>query len=294
MRHAARLYVIFASILVLSACGGGGEGEGAGAGHRSAQGWSPASPLPGACCNYASLVFTGKGDGVRIYTNAGIGGDGLLHLYAGSLGEGLAPRGPVLKVSEPSEAYIRTSAIVRRGEHYYALLFTGTGYPPTDGYAPSWAESEDGVSWIFKGSVNPFKTRPFSSSMAMTVDDAGKFRAWTDGAGSSLREMSSPNGLVWTDDGDVWPKSLPIGQVVFPSATRTAKGTMLAVADAWPAQKIRVLWQCHGQKEFAVLEEDSPIHNGPKGTTLAWDGTLIHAYVRDSHWTHVEPACPAP
>lgn len=294
-----RILLAAALSLALASCGGGGGSNGAAAEApasapatpSASAGWTPAPPILGACCYYASIVFTENG-GVRIYTNTGSAGDGKMHLYEGSIADGVQERGPALTVTDPAEAYVRTFGVVRRNGRYHALLFTGSGYPTTNGYAPSWAESSDGVNWEFKGSVNPFGSRPFSSSMTLTVDDQGRFRAWTDEAGGTLREMSSQDGLHWQALGDVWPKSLPAGQAVFPTATRTARGTMIAVADTWPSNKIRVLWQCHGDSEFKVLEESSAIHAGQKGTTLAWDGSLIHAYVLGNHWTRPEPACP--
>lgn len=237
------------------------------------------------------MVFPESG-GLRIYTNTGSEGLGKMNLYQGTLEQGVSHLGAVFKVSDPANSYIRTFGGVQRKGRYYALLFTGSGYPTTNGYSPSWAESADGVNWEFKGSVNPFGARPFSSSMALTVDDNGTFRSWTDGAGGTLREMSSVDGIHWKALGDIWPKSLPAGEAVFPTATRTARGTMLAVANTWPSTKIRVLWQCHGSQDWQVLEENSSIHLGEKWTTLAWDGSVIHAYVQGNHWTRAEPSCP--
>ena len=281
--------------LTLTSCGGGGSSTNTIGDFvispTGTTGWNSEPMIYGSCCYYSSLIFADK-DVFRIYTNTGSGGDGKMHLYEGTVDGGVAARGPVLTITEPNESYIRTLAVVRHNSRYYALLFTGTGYPTTNGYAPSWAESSDGIIWEFKGSVNPFNSRPFSSSLALTVDEQGRFRSWTDSAGGTLREMSSQDGLNWQALGDIWPKSLPVGEAVFPTATRTPKGTMLAVADKVPSTKIRVLWQCHGETNFRVIEENSPIHFGQKGTSLAWDGQMIHAFSRGAHWTRSEPNCP--
>lgn len=284
-------FFAFAFCFVLTSCGGGGGGNSnVVTSSAGTTGWHSNLMLYDYCCNYASFVFTEK-DGLRIYTNTGSGGDGKLHLYEGTVDKGVIAHGPVLTIVEPNESYIRTFSVVIHNGRYYAILFTGTGYPPTDGYAPSWAESADGIIWDFKGSVNPFNSRPFSSSMALTVDEQGRFRSWTDSADGTLREMSSQDGLHWQALGDIWPKSLPVGEAVFPTAIRTPKGTMLAVADKFPSTKIRILWQCHGETNFQVIEDNSPIHWGQKGISLAWDGQMIHAFSRGSHWTRSEPNC---
>lgn len=274
--------------LALTSCGGGSSDPVITT--TGMTGWRSEPMISGSCCNYASLVFADN-DVLRIYTNTGSGGDGKMHLYEGTV-NGVKARGPILTITEPNESYIRTFSVVRYNGRYYALLFTGTGYPPKDGFAPSWAESNDGIIWEFKGSVNPFNSRPFSSSMALTVDEQGRFRSWSDAAGGTLREISSQDGLHWQALGDIWPKSLPVGEAIFPTATRTPKGTMLAVADKFPSTKIRVLWQCHGETNFQVIEENSSIHSGQKGAALAWDGNMIHAFSQGSHWTRSEPNCP--
>lgn len=293
--QAALLGALWASVALLAGCGGGG-GSSTSSGSPSAEvkasAWEAQPGLPGACCNYSSLVFEEQGR-VRIYSNSSSGkSNGALNLYEGTL-DGVGLSRVALLIVQPSDAYIRTSAITRYAGRYYALLYTGDAYPPSAGYAPSWAESDDGVAFRWMGPISPYP-RGFSSGQALTVDAHGVFRAWIDDVGGTLREMSSADGLRWVDEGDMWPVSLPAKQAVFPAAAKSTHGVMLSVADAYPSTKIRILWKCDGQKNWTVLEEDSVVHQSVKGTALAWDGERFHAYGNGMRWTRSEPACAAP
>jgi hypothetical protein len=282
----------------LAACGGGGASGGDGLpsspAPTSRSAWSTQNPLPGSCCNYAQILLDSFENGAqaRIYTNSDLAtAAGILHLYQGDL-SGVSDVGPVLSIANTRDAYIRTFGLARRDGKYFALLYTGDAYPSSGGYSPSWAHSDDGISWTWDGPVSPYP-RALSSGQALTAEPDGSFKAWIDQVGGTLREMSSLDGIHWQDQGDIWPSTLPRAQALFPNAVRTEHGTMLSVADAFPATKIRTLWRCHGQSSWKLLEEDAPIRHGFKGSALAWDGQSIHAFANGSHWTRAEPACPA-
>lgn len=292
---AAMLFLAF----LLASCGGGDSGGSpaeplpisASAGIVN-QNWILASPIPGACCNHAQIIIDGLDANAKtqIYTNAGPGEPGSsMQLYEGTL-RGVAYKGPTLSINTPSDSYIRTFGLAKRDGRYYALLYTGATYPTDAGYSPSWATSNNGLQWTWSGHVSPYP-RSLSSGQALTAEPDGSFKAWIDQVGGTLREMSSPDGLTWKDEGDIWPASLPGGEALFPNATRTNKGTMITAANTFPATKIRTLWKCHGQKTWSVLEDDAPIRNGEKGTALAWDGVRIHAYANGTHWIRAEPDC---
>ena len=100
---------------MLSGCGGGGS---------STQSPASAPPTPpdapvwtqidtlGFCCHYTPIVWDG---GLRVYSNTGPAGDGVWHL------DGV----PVLRITDPRVAYLRTSAVQRDARGYFALLYTG-------------------------------------------------------------------------------------------------------------------------------------------------------------------------
>ena len=246
-----------------------------------------------ACCNYAQIFIDGtEPDAMaRVYTNADFSRTGgNLHLYEGTLNS-VTYKGRLFSIDTPRDAYIRTFGMAKRNGKYYALLYTGDGYPTSGGYSPSWATSDDGLQWTWFGSVSPYPRAP-SSGQALVAEADGSFKAWIDQVGGTLREMSSPDGLVWKDQGDIWPATLPKNEALFPNAVRTPNGTMLAVANAFPATKIRTLWKCNNGSTWSVLEDDAPIRNGDKGSALAWDGTRIHAYANQAHWSRSEPTCP--
>ncbi len=268
----SRLLLIAA--LLLSGCGGGGGGEAPASTPIEATRWNAEADIEGACCNYAALVITDAG--TRIYTNAGAR-TGDLVLYAVGVSR------TVLHIDAPADTFIRTVAVVERAGKWFALLESGDAYPGSNGYSPSWATSDDGKAWAWHGPVSPYP-RTLSSGGALTVDEQGHFRAWLD-VGDELREMRSDDGLTWTHFGVVPTKS-----VLFATAARTPQGTMLAVADAWPANRIQTLWQCHNGP-WRVLEENSYIRNGEKGTALTYHAGLIHAYANGKHWTTAPPEC---
>ena len=289
----------FSLALLLASCGGGGDSPGSPLKAKAPAEmvnttWIKEAPLYGACCNYAQILIDGVDADAKtqIYTNADPLAHGAgLHLYQGTLNN-VAYKGQVLSIATPADAYIRTFGLAKRDGKYYALLYTGDAYPPSAGFSPSWATSNDGIQWTWAGPVSPYP-RSFSSGQALVAEPDGSFKAWIDQVGGTLREMSSPDGLTWKDDGDIWPDSLPKGQALWPNATRTKNGTMLAVSNGFPATKIRTLWQCNGKKQWSVFEDDAPIQNGSKGTSLAWDGARIHAYANGTHWTRAEPDCTA-
>ena len=286
------------STLLLASCGGGDSPGSPSIAKAPAEivvkTWIKEAPIYDACCNYAQILIDGFDSDAKthIYTNSAplVQGAGL-HLYQGTLNS-VTYKGQVLSITAPTDAYIRTFGMATRDGKYYALLYTGDGYPTEAGFSPSWATSDDGISWKWFGHVSPYP-RALSSGQALTAEPDGSFKAWIDQVGGTLREMSSPDGITWKDEGDIWPASLPIGQAFFPNATRTNRGTMISVTDTFPATKIRVLWKCNDQNTWSVLDDNAPILNGEKGTALAWDGVNIHAYSNGSHWIRSEPECAA-
>jgi len=256
--------------------------------------WTEQAFIPGGNGYYSSIVFDPVA-GVSLFTNTA-GPDssaGSLYRYqydyaSGSFG---LPR-KVLSTPAGADAYIRTSGIALGASGtVYGLLYTGNAYPGTNGYSPSAATSADhGATWTWYGPVSPYG-RNMSSSMSLTVNEGGtpKFRAWVDNvAGGGLHEMTSMDGLHWTNLGNIWPASLG-GGALFSSACRTTRGTLLVAADAFPSSRISTLWQPHGGS-WQILETSSVIWgDGIKGAAVVWDGSTIHAYNVGRHWTMPEP-----
>ena len=250
--------------------------------------WTAQPDVPGGNGNYASIVFGSPQIWLFTNTDGTLNGDLQRYPFDGT--QFTAPS-DVLHITAPADKFIRTSAIVRGASgKLYGLLYTGDGYPTQAGYTPSAATStDDGATWTWFGSCSPYG-RNQSSGMALTVNEGATpvFRAWIDGVGGKLREMTSQDGWSWTDKGDMWPASLSSDNPLWPSACRTPTGTMLAVANGFPLVNMRVLWQPNGGA-WRVLETDSVIKYGPKGTALAWDGAVIHAYNNSKHWTMPSP-----
>ena len=236
-----------------------------------------------ACCNHAALVFEDDGT-PRVYTNsidAMPATDGSLQLWRNGAHE------EVLHITDSRDAYIRTLGVTRARDKYFAILYSGAYYGTQGGYSPSWAESDDGKAWTWRGNVSIYGD--FQSQAMALIEQDGAFYAWTDGTGMKLRQMTSGDGINWKDQGSVWPAGLA-GQALYVSAAYTGKGTMLSFADAFPATRITTLWKCNGG-EFALQELDAPIRNGSKGTALAFFEGRIHAYANGRHWSIKEPLC---
>lgn len=281
------------AFVLMAGCGGGGSGEAvAKPPTTTAVAWEKQRQIDGICCNYAPFVI--QGDVLRVYSNSNNGADGDYWLREGTL-EGVAEPVRVLHLAEPADTYIRTSGVVvdSRG-NYFALLWTGSGYPTTNGYSPSWAMSPDGRAWTWHGNVSPVGRSLFSSSNALVLNeertDAYRFMSWTDMDGG-LRMLHSADGMTWViDPTEVLPPELATDVPVFPTATRTPFGYHLIYSNNWPATAHRHLWSCDGRR-WRVLEFDAPIKSS-KGTNLAYDAGVVHSIIGGAHSTFIAKAFP--
>lgn len=255
--------ILAAIVAALYGCGGGSSSEpkAAPVEPEDAPVWTEVGETS-VCCHYTPIVWDG---GLRVYSNTGPSGDGVWHLDGRE----------VLRISDPRDRYIRTSAVARDQRGYAALLYTGDGYPSLGGYSPSWATSPDGQAWTWHGSVSPFG-RYQGSGAALVIEADGTYSAWTDNTGVKLRRSTSHDGIHWTaDKTDAWPVELAGDSPQFPSAARTPYGYHLIAADQWPAQHHRHLWSCNG-RDWRVLEMDAPTINS-KGANLAYADGVLYA-----------------
>lgn len=266
------LALIVAIVAALYGCGGGsssGEKVAPVADAPDAPVWTEVGET-GVCCHYTPIVFDGH---LRVYSNTGPSGDGVWHLDGRE----------VLRISDPRDRYIRTSAVARDHRGYVALLYSGDGYPTQGGYSPSWATSPDGQVWTWHGSVSVYG-RFQSSAAALVIEADGSFTAWSDNTGVKLRRSTSHDGIHWTaDKADAWPVELSGDSPQFPSAARTPYGYHMIAADQWPAQRHRHLFSCDGEK-WRVLEMDAPTIN-QKGANLTYSDGTLYAVAAGRIWT---------
>ena len=267
-------------IFGLHGCGGGGSSTQSPASAppsppEDAPVWTQIDTL-GFCCHYTPIIF--DGGALRVYSNTGSAGDGVWHL------DGV----PVLRIADPRDAYIRTSAVQRDQRGYFALLYTGACYgagcPGGNGFSPSWATSPDGrTNWTWHGPVSPYG-RYQASAAAMVIEADGSFTAWTDNANAKLRRSTSHEGIHWiADAADSWPAELSGDDPQFPSATRTPFGYHAIVANRWPATAHRHLWSCTG-KTWRVLEMSAPTLS-EKGANLTYADGMIYALSAGKLWS---------
>lgn len=259
--------------------------------------WTKVGTVSNVTYNYTPVVAL-DATHTRTYSNSNGVADGNLYLRSCSW-TSCGPAAEVLHISAPSDTYIRTLGVARgTSGTYYAVTYTGDGYPTQGGYTPSWATSPDGVTWTWWGSIQNF-WRYQSSGMNLIVDesrnDGYRFMFWTDRNGG-LVLMHSDTGMPadWqSDDTNMWP--FP-EQPQFVSAVRTPYGYHLIGANIYPATALRHVFSCTGLPPWHVLETASDVINITvgKGTNLAYDlsTNLIHALTSGVHWTLPAKAFP--
>lgn len=256
--------------------------------------WTKLATVQNDGNNYTPVVLMG-GSQIRVYANnnaaTGIAGD--YWLQVGSWAS-LGSPSLALHNTDPRDTFIRTSAVARGASgNYYALLYTGDGYPTQGGYSPSWATSPDGMAWTWAGPIGLFG-RNQSSAANLIVDEARTddyaCMAWLDLAGLVLMHAPLPCAPEqWTSDGiDVWP----IAEVPqFVAAVQTPYGYHLIGANYWDgstARSLRHAFSCTGLPPWHVIETASDVGVGTaKGTNLAYDPAtnLIHALTSGQHFT---------
>lgn len=251
--------------------------------------WTKGATVVGVCSNYTPVVSL-DATHIRVYSNTDCTTDGDLWLRLCSWSTcGAASK--VLHITDARDTYIRTNAVVRGATGtYYALLYTGDGYPTQGGYSPSWATSPDGVTWTWQGPIGIFG-RNQSSAAALIVDEARtddfRFMAWLDGVAAGLVMMHSADGVSWTSDGlNVWPIAGESPQFV--TAAKDQFGYHLIGANTYPATALRHAWSCDGLS-WRIIETASEVINTSvgKGTNLVYEPTtnLLHALTSGQHWS---------
>lgn len=252
-------------------------------------GWCDQGQVTGVSGSYTPVVPLSAAN-VRVYGNTNGSTDGDLWLRSCTWST-CGPATKVLDVTNPRDTYIRTSGVARGASGtYYAILYTGDGYPTQGGYSPSWATSPDGVTWTWHGPITLFG-RNQSSAAALIVDEAGgafACMAWVD-IGNGLRLMHAPMPCMpgqWQSDGaNHWPIASD-GAPQFVTATRTQYGVHLIGAIGYPATAHRHIFSCTGLPPWTVVEQDAMTRNGqPKGTNLSFDGATIHALTAGRQFT---------
>lgn len=265
------LLTLFALLMVSSAFGAGLP-------------WHKVGTIKNEIGSYEPVAL--EGTEVRIYANTNGSMDGDLFLRTGSW-TGVGTANAVLHIADPRDTFIRTSGVARGASGtYYAILYTGDGYPTQGGYSPSWATSPDGLAWTWWGPVSPFG-RNQSSAASLVVDesrtDGYRFMAWLDINGLYL--MHSDTGLAWQSDGAVmWPESLQ-----FVTAAKTPYGYHLMGCAEWPCVHLRHVYSCDGLTNWHVLETASPVLNKSftKGNNLVYEPAtnLLHSVSTGLHFT---------
>lgn len=302
------------AILLASSCGGGGGGAATTATvPASGSLWTAARNVDGTFGKYTPLVVTGP-DAIRVYANSNGAVDGTFFLREGSFTNGVGAASVAISPSQLTDmpgGYIRTTAVVKGAQRYYALLHVGNAYTGnTTGFQPAWATSDDTINWQYHGRIKIDGTIPyvFASGAALvvqedkpaTIDTANpannRFLVWEDaytidGVAKKLVLIYSADGVEWhfyrdanNQVVDVWPKDPAVAgdTPVFPTAARTPYGYHLIAADKYPAAHHRHLWSCDGLT-WRVLEANAPTFIGTdgnaKGTNLAYDPStgLVHA-----------------
>lgn len=253
--------------------------------------WTKVGTVQGDVGNYTPVVQLG-GNQIRIYANTNGSTDGDLWLRVGSWSS-VGSAAKVLDVTDQRDTFIRTSGVARGASGvYYAVLYTGDGYPTQGGYSPSWATSPDGTTWTWHGPISPFG-RNQSSAANLIVDesraDAYRFIFWMDlYSPSNLVLVHSADGVTWQSDGlNVWPIAGETPQFV--TAARTPYGYHLIGANTYPATALRHVFSCDGLTGWHVIEMASDVINtsAAKGTNLVYDAAtnMLHALTSGTHWT---------
>jgi len=210
---------------------------------------------------------------------------------------------PPLNVKPPDmpaqDSWIRTSGVARGllSGAYYAVWYTGDGYPTQGGYSPSWAESYDnGHSWTWMGPISLFG-RNQSSAANLIVDeirnDAYACMYWMDLPPDKLVLVHAPMPCMpgdWQSDGlNTWSIAGEEPQFVTAVKTPFAYHRIgAAYFDGTNHRPLRHDVSCDGITNWRVVEMASPIgQSGAKGANLSYspsDNTL-HALVSGVHWT---------
>ncbi len=261
--------------------------------------WHKVGTLKNSTGSYTPIVMMG-GDQIRVFANtrdnkndAATSGD--YWLRVGSWSHGLGSATKVLDVVEPRDTFIRTSGVARGASGtYYAVLYTGDGYPTQGGYSPSWATSPDGYAWTWWGAAHLFGYNQ-SSAMNLIVDesrtDAYRCMYWMDlPTKFVLVHSASCETWDWQSDGiNMWPIANEIPQ--FATAVKTPYAYHIMGAAYWDGtnhRPIRHLVSCDGLTNWRMVESASPVGaSGSKGTNLAYDAAtnLLHALTTGIHWT---------
>lgn len=254
----------------------------------SAFGWCNQGIVAGVVGNYAPVVIMG-GSQIRVYANTNGTTDGNLYVRVGSWSS-VGSASMVLDITDPRDTYIRTSGIARGASGtYYAVLYSGDGYPTQGGYSPSWAVSTDGYNWTWVGPITLFG-RNQSSAAALVVDegrtDDYRFMFWMD-IGTSLYLVHSADGATWVSDGlNQWP--IAGEQAQFASAAQTPYGYHIIAAINYPATAHRHVFSCTGLPPWRVIEMDAGTRGtAQKGTNLVYDSVTntLHALTSGVHYT---------
>lgn len=286
------LALIALALGMLHGCGGGGSSTQSPASAppsppEDAPVWTQESQITGVCCSYAPIVV--QGHTLRVYSNtpddspgnAGTSGDYWLR-QGNMLGVDSPVR--VLHISDPTNGYIRTSAVVVADGTYHAIMQATRTYdgPGHNGYTPLHATSVDGVTWTVPVEIG--LTRWQDTGTALTYADGKATLYLGNYAGHKIAALTSTDWRVWELQGEVVPPGLP-DDAQWVTAARTPYGTHLIYANHFPAQQMRHLWACPGGK-FRVLEMDAPLRNASgKGIALAYDAGIIHGVALGAHWS---------
>lgn len=278
-KHALLLAILVLTLLaVVQGCGGGGDGY---TSYSTDSAWNKRAQFSNVGTNYSPIVV--DGESVRVYPTAH--GADLGNLWVGSGGIG-GVSDPVLALAIPG-LYIRTAGIAHHEGRWYALLHVGNGYPTTIGYRPAWAESEDGLTWSYKGWVNVDGAAQscFSSSNAL-IRFRGEWIGFEDCYGKKIAVIRSTDGLNWrVDAGDAWA-AFPDDGAVFPSAAASADTIHLIAQSRWPGGPMRHLTS-HDGRTWTVAESEVGIRS-EKGANLSFSGGKLYALVNGAFYERSE------
>jgi hypothetical protein len=249
-----------------------------------------------------------------VYGNTNGVTDGMLFLREGSFTHGVGATSVAISPGQLSDmpgGFIRTTAVVKGSQKYYAVIHVGNAYEGNStGFQPAWATSDDSVNWQYHGrtKIDGAVQGVFASGAALVVQEEkpatldtvnpanNRYLIWEDAY--SIDGVAKKLVLIYSADGenwhfyrnatniviDVWPTDPAViaDGPVFPSVVRTPFGYHLIAADTWPGKHHRHLWSCNGLT-WRVLEASAPTFVGndgnAKGTNLAYDPAagLVHA-----------------
>lgn len=254
----------------------------------TAFGWCKIGTVNNVVGHYTPVVSLSATQ-IRVYSNTANGSvDGKFYLRSCTWSS-CGPATMVLQITAPQDDYIRTSGVARGASGtYYAVLYTGDGYPTQGGYSPSFATSPDGVSWTWHGPITLFG-RNQSSAAALIVDESRTddyaCMAWLD-IGPNLYLMHAPLPCMpadWRTDGaNQWPT--PGEQPQFVSVAKTPYGYHMIGATATAMKHV---FSCTGLPPWTILEPHAPVQTSDKGTNLSWESSTntIHALTSGVHFT---------